>query len=114
VRPPAPLRARANEERCVVGATDVSTFLDAGGAALTGSFNSSPGSHPSVAASLAIFRTTGGLIGARQGSAQPMRSQAFELAGSQLKISNVQIIYRRRNPGEQAVAIGKGRWLAFG
>ena len=35
-----------------------------------------------------------------------MSSQAFELAGSQLKISNVQIIYRRRNPGEQAVAIG--------
>jgi hypothetical protein len=30
-----------------------------------------------------------------------MSSQAFELAGSQLKIGNVQIIYRRRNPGEQ-------------
>jgi hypothetical protein len=44
----------------------------------------------------------------------PMRSQAFELAGSQLKISNVQIVRRRHNPGEQAVAIGKGRRPAFG
>jgi len=38
-----------------------------------------------------------------------MRSQAFELAGSQLKIGNVQIIYRRRNPGEQTVS-EPARW----
>jgi hypothetical protein len=38
-----------------------------------------------------------------------MSSQAFELAGSQLKIGNVQIIYRRRNSGEQSVS-EPARW----
>jgi hypothetical protein len=43
-----------------------------------------------------------------------MRSQAFELAGSQLKIPNVLIVCRCPNPAEQAVAIGKDRRPGFG